>query len=175
MNIQFEPTQTIPLENDNNPLSLAYTTLKRLDLDPINISLPASPQQLLYDFLDPPEYLEIYDIVSDAKPVDIPLVSLFLDSDDELDDDENIDHDLINISLPASPQQLLYDFLDPPEYLEIYDIVSDAKPVDIPLVSLFLDPDDELDDDENFCLEQQLDDLRKFFDLSKLQKCIFKL
>ncbi|GJT22413.1 ribonuclease H-like domain-containing protein [Tanacetum coccineum] len=30
-------------------------------------------------------------------------------------------------------------------------------------------------DSKNFCLDQQLDDLRKFFDLSELQKCIFDL
>ncbi|GJT10048.1 hypothetical protein Tco_0857090 [Tanacetum coccineum] len=55
---------------------------------------------------------------------------------------ENIDHNLIDVSPTASPEQLLHNFLDPPEYLEIDDIVSDAESVDTPLVSPFLDSDD---------------------------------
>ncbi|GKA12384.1 hypothetical protein Tco_0691930, partial [Tanacetum coccineum] len=34
---------------------------------------------------DPPEFLEVDDIVSSAESVDTPLVSPFLDSDDESD------------------------------------------------------------------------------------------
>ncbi|GJW89733.1 hypothetical protein Tco_0167286 [Tanacetum coccineum] len=50
---------------------------------------------------------------------------------------ENIDHDLIDVSPPTLPEQLLHGFLDPTKYLEIDDIVSDAESVDTPLVSLF--------------------------------------
>nr|GEU47461.1 hypothetical protein [Tanacetum cinerariifolium] len=56
---------------------------------------------------------------------------------------ENIDHDLIDVSPPASPEQLLHIFLDPPEYLEINDIMSDVESVDTPFVSPFLDSDDD--------------------------------
>ncbi|GJW97703.1 hypothetical protein Tco_0179511 [Tanacetum coccineum] len=45
---------------------------------------------------------------------------------------ENIDHDLIDVSPPASPEQLLHNFLDPHEYLEIDDIVLDAETIDTP-------------------------------------------
>nr|GEV63914.1 reverse transcriptase domain-containing protein [Tanacetum cinerariifolium] len=61
---------------------------------------------------------------------------------------ENIDHDQIVVPPPASPEQLLHNFLDPLEFLGIDDIVSDAESVDTPLVSLFLNSDDELDDGE---------------------------
>ncbi|GJU85174.1 hypothetical protein Tco_1292720 [Tanacetum coccineum] len=39
---------------------------------------------------DPPEFLEAYDIVSDAESVDTPLVSPFLDFDDESNNGEMI-------------------------------------------------------------------------------------
>ncbi|GJW60417.1 hypothetical protein Tco_0109752 [Tanacetum coccineum] len=61
---------------------------------------------------------------------------------------ENIDHDLINVSPPASLEQLLHEFLDPPAYLEIDDIVSDTDFVDTPLICPFLDSHDEIDDGE---------------------------
>ncbi|GJV10319.1 hypothetical protein Tco_1351860, partial [Tanacetum coccineum] len=61
---------------------------------------------------------------------------------------ENIDHNLIDFSPPASPEKLLHDLLDPPEYLEIDNIVSDDDSVNTPLVSPFLDLDDESDDGE---------------------------
>ncbi|GKE38695.1 hypothetical protein Tco_1462100, partial [Tanacetum coccineum] len=61
---------------------------------------------------------------------------------------ENINHDQIVVPLPASPEQLLHSFLDPPEFLEIDDIVLNAESVNTPLVSPFLDLDDESDDSE---------------------------
>ncbi|GJW97306.1 RNA-directed DNA polymerase, eukaryota, reverse transcriptase zinc-binding domain protein [Tanacetum coccineum] len=61
---------------------------------------------------------------------------------------ENIDHDLIVVPPPYSPEQLLQNFLDPPEYLEIDDIISDIKSVDTPLVYYFLDSNDESDNGE---------------------------
>nr|GEU30954.1 hypothetical protein [Tanacetum cinerariifolium] len=61
---------------------------------------------------------------------------------------ENMDHDLIDVSPLASSKQLLPNFLDLPEYLEIDDIVLDTKSVDTQLVSPFLDQCDELDDGE---------------------------
>nr|GEU41319.1 hypothetical protein [Tanacetum cinerariifolium] len=60
---------------------------------------------------------------------------------------ENIDHNQIMIPPPASPEQLLNDFLDPSDLLEIDDIVSDAESMDTPLVSPFLDSDDESNND----------------------------
>ncbi|GKB46151.1 hypothetical protein Tco_0896904 [Tanacetum coccineum] len=61
---------------------------------------------------------------------------------------ENIDHDLIVFPPPASPEQLLHNFLDPPKFLKVDDIVADAEFVDTLLVSPFLDLDDESDDGE---------------------------
>nr|GEU41745.1 Gag-Pol polyprotein [Tanacetum cinerariifolium] len=61
---------------------------------------------------------------------------------------EKSNHDQIVVPPPASPEQLLHNFLDPPEFLEIDDIVSDAESVDTPLESLFLDSDNESDDGE---------------------------
>ncbi|GJU41065.1 zf-CCHC domain-containing protein [Tanacetum coccineum] len=49
---------------------------------------PASPEQLLNDFLDPLDLLEIDKIVSNAEFVDTPLVSPFLDSNNKSDDGE---------------------------------------------------------------------------------------
>ncbi|GKC11493.1 hypothetical protein Tco_1008275 [Tanacetum coccineum] len=49
-------------------------------------SPPSLPEQLLNNFLNPPDFLGIDKIVSDAKSVDTPLVSPFLDSDDDSDD-----------------------------------------------------------------------------------------
>ncbi|GJR05083.1 hypothetical protein Tco_0528067 [Tanacetum coccineum] len=51
-------------------------------------SPPSLPEQLLNNFLNPPDFLGIDKIVSDAKSVDTPLVSPFLDSDDDSDDGE---------------------------------------------------------------------------------------
>ncbi|GKA74479.1 hypothetical protein Tco_0780781 [Tanacetum coccineum] len=45
---------------------------------------------------DPPEFLEIDDIVSDLESVDTPLVSPFLDSDDESDDGEVVNEIYLN-------------------------------------------------------------------------------
>nr|GFA08166.1 hypothetical protein [Tanacetum cinerariifolium] len=47
---------------------------------------PASPEQLLHNVLDLPEFLKIDNIVSDAESVDTSLVSPFLESDDESND-----------------------------------------------------------------------------------------
>ncbi|GKE50702.1 hypothetical protein Tco_1481960 [Tanacetum coccineum] len=58
---------------------------------------------------------------------------------------ENIDNDLIVAPPRASHKQLLHNFLDPPEFLKVDDIVSDAESVDTPLVSPLLDSDDESD------------------------------
>ncbi|GJQ91612.1 hypothetical protein Tco_0002751 [Tanacetum coccineum] len=62
---------------------------------------------------------------------------------------ENIDHDQIVVPLPASPEQVLYGFFDPPKFLDINDIVLNAESVNTPLVSPFLDSDDESDDSED--------------------------
>ncbi|GJU31519.1 hypothetical protein Tco_1175108 [Tanacetum coccineum] len=61
----------------------------RVDLKAIKLKFPppASPEQLLYNVLDPPKFLEIDDIVFDAESVDTSLVSHFLNSDDESNDD----------------------------------------------------------------------------------------
>ncbi|GJZ24891.1 hypothetical protein Tco_0562350 [Tanacetum coccineum] len=45
-------------------------------------------EQLLNDFMNPPDVLEMDDLESDNKSVDTPLVSPFIDSDDESDDGE---------------------------------------------------------------------------------------
>ncbi|GKD13508.1 hypothetical protein Tco_1197915 [Tanacetum coccineum] len=55
---------------------------------------------------------------------------------------ENIDHNQIIIPPPASPEQLLNDFMDPPNFLEMDDLESDVEFEDTPLISLFLDLDD---------------------------------
>nr|GEW05844.1 hypothetical protein [Tanacetum cinerariifolium] len=51
---------------------------------------------------DPPEFLKAYDIVLDDESVDTPLISLFLNIDDESDnvlDDESVDTPLISLFL----------------------------------------------------------------------------
>ncbi|GKD10505.1 hypothetical protein Tco_1190190 [Tanacetum coccineum] len=75
---------------------------------------------------------------------------------------ENINHDLINVSPPTSPEQMLYDFLNPPEYLEIDDIVSDIESMDTPLVSPFLDSDDKSDDGE-VILDKEIPEALRIF------------
>ncbi|GKD16039.1 hypothetical protein Tco_1205197 [Tanacetum coccineum] len=60
---------------------------------------------------------------------------------------ENIDNDLIVAPPRASHKQLLHNFLDPPEFLKVDDIVSDVESVDTPLLSPLLDSD-ESDDGE---------------------------
>ncbi|GJS68420.1 hypothetical protein Tco_0682985 [Tanacetum coccineum] len=45
-------------------------------------------EQLLNDFMDSPDVLEMDDLKFDNESIDTPLVSPFLDSDDELDDGE---------------------------------------------------------------------------------------
>ncbi|GJS29894.1 hypothetical protein Tco_0490514 [Tanacetum coccineum] len=61
---------------------------------------------------------------------------------------ENIDHKQIIIPPPASPEQLLNDFMDPPDFLEIDDLESNVEFMDTPVVSPFLDSDGESDDGE---------------------------
>ncbi|GJU26375.1 hypothetical protein Tco_1164996 [Tanacetum coccineum] len=56
---------------------------------------------------------------------------------------ENIDHNQIMIPPPALPEQLLNDFFDPPDFLEIDDLGSDVESVDTPLVCPFIDLDDQ--------------------------------
>ncbi|GJW86902.1 hypothetical protein Tco_0162242 [Tanacetum coccineum] len=61
---------------------------------------------------------------------------------------ENIDHKRITIP-PTSPfEQLLNDFMNPPELIKMDDLESDDESVDTPLVSPFLDSDDDSDDGE---------------------------
>ncbi|GJZ34055.1 hypothetical protein Tco_0579491 [Tanacetum coccineum] len=61
---------------------------------------------------------------------------------------ENIDHTQIKISPPVPIDQLFNDFMDSPDALEMDDLESDNEFVDTPLVSPFLDSNDELDDGE---------------------------
>ncbi|GKD89715.1 hypothetical protein Tco_1365222 [Tanacetum coccineum] len=61
---------------------------------------------------------------------------------------ENIDRTLI-IMPPTSPfEQLLNDFMNPSDIFEMDDLESDDELVDTPLVSPFLDSDNELGDGE---------------------------
>ncbi|GJV23443.1 hypothetical protein Tco_1376138 [Tanacetum coccineum] len=61
---------------------------------------------------------------------------------------ENIDHICIIIP-PTTPfEQLLNDFMNPHDVFEIDDLESYDESVDTPLVSPFLDSDDELGDGE---------------------------
>ncbi|GKD40054.1 hypothetical protein Tco_1260261, partial [Tanacetum coccineum] len=59
---------------------------------------------------------------------------------------ENIDHKKIKIPPPVPIEQLLNDFMDSPDVLEMDELESDNESIDTPLVSPFLDSDDELDD-----------------------------
>ncbi|GKB24969.1 hypothetical protein Tco_0864370 [Tanacetum coccineum] len=61
---------------------------------------------------------------------------------------ENIDHTRIAIPPTAPFEQLFNDFMNPPGVLEMDDLESDDESVDTPLVSPFLDSDDESDDGE---------------------------
>ncbi|GJY42911.1 hypothetical protein Tco_0431124 [Tanacetum coccineum] len=61
---------------------------------------------------------------------------------------ENIGHIHIPIPPPVPFDQLLDDFINPPDVLEMDDSVSDIESNDTPLVSPFLDSDDESDDRE---------------------------
>ncbi|GJT28679.1 hypothetical protein Tco_0908954 [Tanacetum coccineum] len=61
---------------------------------------------------------------------------------------ENIDHTRITIPPTAPFEQLLNDFMNPLDVFEMDDLESDDESVDTPLVSPFLDLDDELGDRE---------------------------
>ncbi|GJU59032.1 hypothetical protein Tco_1236798 [Tanacetum coccineum] len=61
---------------------------------------------------------------------------------------ENIDHTQIIIPPPIPLEQLLNDFMNPPNVFERDDLESDDESIDTPLVSPFIDSDDELDDGE---------------------------
>ncbi|GJY21759.1 hypothetical protein Tco_0394325 [Tanacetum coccineum] len=61
---------------------------------------------------------------------------------------ENIDHTQIKIPSPVPIVELFNDFIDSPDVLETDDLESDNESIDTPLVSLFLDSDDKLDDGE---------------------------
>nr|GEU44282.1 hypothetical protein [Tanacetum cinerariifolium] len=61
---------------------------------------------------------------------------------------ENIDHTQIIIPPFIPFKQLLNDFMNPPDVFEMDDLESDNKSVDTPLVSPFIDSDDESDDKE---------------------------
>nr|GEW87112.1 hypothetical protein [Tanacetum cinerariifolium] len=58
---------------------------------------------------------------------------------------ENIDYTQIKIPPHVLIKQLLNDFMDSPDMLEMDDLESDNESIDTPIVSLFLDLDDELD------------------------------
>ncbi|GKB20392.1 hypothetical protein Tco_0854315, partial [Tanacetum coccineum] len=98
--------------------------------------LPNAPRDQIFQELD--ELLEISSMVDSRLEI--------------------VDHDLTDVSPPTSTEQLLHDFFNLPKYLEIDDIVSDAESVDTPLLSLFLDSNDELDDGEvvnDICLNEE--------------------
>ncbi|GKG05343.1 hypothetical protein Tco_0325429, partial [Tanacetum coccineum] len=61
---------------------------------------------------------------------------------------ENNDHIQIKIPSLVSIEQLFNNFMDSTDVLEIDDLEFDNESIDTPLVSLFLDSDDELDDGE---------------------------
>ncbi|GJS86057.1 hypothetical protein Tco_0752598 [Tanacetum coccineum] len=61
---------------------------------------------------------------------------------------ENIYHNQLVITPPASPEHLLNDFMDPRDFLEVYDLESDVESDDTPIVSHFLASDEESDDGE---------------------------
>ncbi|GJS87125.1 hypothetical protein Tco_0769761 [Tanacetum coccineum] len=61
---------------------------------------------------------------------------------------ENIDRTLIIMPPTAPFEQLLNDFMNPPDIFEMDDLESDDESVDTPLVSPILDSDNELGDGE---------------------------
>ncbi|GJS78867.1 hypothetical protein Tco_0728748, partial [Tanacetum coccineum] len=61
---------------------------------------------------------------------------------------ENIDHTQIIIPPPVPIEQLVNDFMNPPDEFEMSDLESDDESIDTPLVSPFIDLDEELDDGE---------------------------
>ncbi|GJY43500.1 hypothetical protein Tco_0431713 [Tanacetum coccineum] len=62
---------------------------------------------------------------------------------------ENIDHTHIIIPPPVPPfEKLLNDFMNPPDVFEMDDLESDNELVDTPLVSPFIDSDEESNDGE---------------------------
>ncbi|GKB54883.1 hypothetical protein Tco_0905636 [Tanacetum coccineum] len=61
---------------------------------------------------------------------------------------KNIDHTQIIIPPLVLFEQLLNDFRNPPDVLEMDDLESDNKSVDTPFISPFIDSDDESDDGE---------------------------
>ncbi|GJT47481.1 hypothetical protein Tco_0956196 [Tanacetum coccineum] len=61
---------------------------------------------------------------------------------------EDISHTHILISPPVPLEQLLDDFMNPPNVFEMNDSESDSESNDMPLVSPFLDFDEESDDGE---------------------------
>ncbi|GKA59254.1 hypothetical protein Tco_0758567 [Tanacetum coccineum] len=60
---------------------------------------------------------------------------------------ENIDHTQIIIP-PVPFEQLVNDFMNPPDVSEMDDLESDNESVDTPLIYPFIDSDEELDDEE---------------------------
>ncbi|GJY01167.1 hypothetical protein Tco_0359319 [Tanacetum coccineum] len=77
---------------------------------------------------------------------------------------ENIDHTQIKIPSPVPIAQLFNNFIDSPDVLEMDDLESYNESIDTPLVSLFLDSDDELDDGE------VLNELDELYLLRRVQK-----
>ncbi|GJU31738.1 hypothetical protein Tco_1175327 [Tanacetum coccineum] len=63
---------------------------------------------------------------------------------------ENIDRVWITIPPTANFEQLFNDFMNPPDIFEMDDLESDDESINTPLVSPFLDSDDELGDGEVF-------------------------
>ncbi|GJY86911.1 hypothetical protein Tco_0500937 [Tanacetum coccineum] len=61
---------------------------------------------------------------------------------------KNIDHTQIKIPPPVPIEQLLNDFMDLPDVLEMDDLKFDNESIDGTLVSPFLDSDGELYDEE---------------------------
>ncbi|GKD66445.1 hypothetical protein Tco_1308553 [Tanacetum coccineum] len=61
---------------------------------------------------------------------------------------ENIGRAHISIPPPVPFEQLLDNFMNPPDELVMDDLESDTKSYETPLVSPFLDSDDESDDGE---------------------------
>ncbi|GJR68036.1 hypothetical protein Tco_0014101 [Tanacetum coccineum] len=61
---------------------------------------------------------------------------------------KNIDHTQIIIPPPVPIEQFLSDFMNSLDVLEMDDLESDNESIDTPLVSPFLDSDEELDDGE---------------------------
>ncbi|GJR29255.1 hypothetical protein Tco_1105487 [Tanacetum coccineum] len=61
---------------------------------------------------------------------------------------KNIGHTWITIPPTAPFRKLLNDFMNSPDVFKMDDLESDNESMDTPLVSPFLDPDDELGDGE---------------------------